>query len=153
LKKTASEQDPELISLLRKATDLHGHFGPWLTLGVRMGLLGLRELGAKKGEAQLHVTVVLQYRLPFSCMLDGIQATTGCTIGNKRLEWEESKQFGTRFLHNSDDRQVEVKIKSTIIKELQSRLRSTQRVDETVRQLALEISSRPEKELFSVTHK
>lgn len=153
LKMVASKRDQELNATLKKATDLHGHFGPFLTLGVRMGLLGLKELGAEKGDAQLDVMVMLEYTLPFSCMLDGIQMSTGCTIGNKRLTWKESEEFGAKFLLKNNGREVEVKVNSSLVQELCHRLENTQSTDEIVRQLAVEMGTRSEKELFSVSHK
>lgn len=140
-----------LDTLLKEATDLHGHFGPFLTLGVRMGIIGLRELGAKEGDTQLHVTAMLKYALPFSCMLDGIQTTTKCTAGNKRLTWKESKEFGAMFILKNSRQRVKVRVSPTVIQELTRKLDKMQPLGEEVRQLASEIALRPEKELFSVS--
>jgi len=145
-------QKQGLNTLLKAATDLHGHFGPFLTLGLRIGLLGLRELGAKEGDTQLHVATMLEYVLPFSCMLDGIQTSTKCTIGNKRLTWKESKEFGAMFLLENSGQKVEVKVNSAVIQELSRRL-DKKPSDAEVRKLALNIASRPEEQLFSVRHK
>jgi len=145
-------QKQSLNTLLRVATDLHGHFGPFLALGVRAGLVGLRELGAKAGDTQLHVTGTLEYALPFSCFLDGIQSTTKCTVGNKRLAWKESKEIGALFLLKNSGRQVEVRVNPSVIQELNRRLNKMP-PDEETRQLALGIASRSERELFSVRHK
>jgi len=155
LKMVASKrgQKQGLNTLLRAATGLHGHFGPFLALGVRLGLVGLRELGAKEGDTQLHATALLEYTLPFSCVLDGIQTATKCTVGNKRLVWKESREIGAMFALKHSGRQVEVRINPTVVQELSRRLDKRQPLDEEVRQLALEIASRPEKELFSVRHK
>jgi len=143
----------DLNTLLRMATDLHGHFGPFLTLGVRMGLVGLRELGADEEDTRLHVTVMLEYALPFSCILDGVQTVTKCTVGNKRLAWKESKEIGAIFLIRNSGRQVEVRTRPTVVQELRRRLNERQPLDKEVQQLALDIASRPEKELFLVRHK
>jgi formylmethanofuran dehydrogenase subunit E len=153
LKMVELNRGREMNVLLRKATDVHGHFGPFLTLGVRMGLLGLRELGARKGDTDLRVTVSLEYTLPFSCMLDGIQASTRCTVGNKRLRWTESKEFGAVFLQQNSGREVEIKINPTVVQELRFKLENTKPMDEGVRQIALETWASSEKKLFSVSHK
>jgi len=145
-------QKRDLSTLLRVAEDFHGHFGPFLTLGVRTGLVGLRELGSKEGDTQLHVTVMLEYALPVSCMLDGIQITTKCTVGNQRFMWKESKEIGTVFILKNSGRQVEVNINPAVVQELRRKL-DKKPLDEEVRQLALDIASRPEKELFLVRHK
>jgi len=147
------DQEQDLNTLLKAATELHGHFGPFLTVGVRIGLVGLRELGAKEGDTRLHVTAMLEYDLPFSCMLDGIQASTKCTVGNKRLAWKESKEFGAIFMLKSNGRQVEVKVNSAVVQELRRKLDKKQTLDEGVRQLALDVIGRSEKQLFLVKHK
>jgi len=145
-------QKQGLDTLLRAATDLHGHFGPFLTLGVRMGLVGLRELGTKEGDTQLHVTVTLEYTLPFSCILDGVQTATKCTVGNKRLTWKESRDIGALFVLENSGRQVEVSVNSAVVQGLIRRL-AKKPPDEKVGKLALNIASRPEEELFSVRPK
>lgn len=146
-------QEQDLNTLLKAATSFHGHFGPFLTLGVRMSLVGLRELGAREGDMQLLVTAILEYTLPFSCMLDGIQTVTKCTVGNKRLAWKESKELGATFLLENSQRQVEVKVNSKVVRELSRKLDKKQSLDEEVRHLALDVASRSERELFSVIHK
>jgi len=150
---TKRSREQDLDALLKAAASLHGHFGPFLTLGVRMGLAGLRELGAKQGDAQLHIVATLEYALPFSCMLDGIQTATKCTVGNQRLSWNESKELGAIFLLKNTGRQIEVKVDQTVIGELNRRLEKEKPMSEAVRQLALDVACRSEKELFSVIHK
>ena len=146
---------PAIISkeLLEDVVRFHGHLGPFLALGVRIGLVGLREIGAKEGDTQLHVTVILEYTLPFSCILDGIQVSTKCTVGNKRLAWKESKEFGAVFLLENSGRQVEVKVNPSVVRGLSRRLGTKRPLDEEVRRLASDIASRPEEELFLVSHK
>jgi len=146
-------REQDMDKLLKVATSFHGHFGPFLTLGVRMGLVGLRELRAKEGDTQLRVTAMLEYSLPFSCMLDGIQTATKCTVGNKRLLWKESKELGAIFLLENTGRQIEVKVNQAMVRELSRRLDQKKPLSEAVRQLASDVASRPEEELFSVIHK
>lgn len=146
-------REQDLDALLKAAASLHGHFGPFLTLGVRMGLTGLRELRVKPGNTRLHIKATLEYALPFSCTLDGIQTATKCTIGNQRLSWTESKELGAMFLLENIGRQIEVKVNKTVIRELSRKLEKEKPMSEAVRQLASDVASRSEKELFSVIHK
>lgn len=76
--------------IIEKAVDFHGHLGPFLVLGIRMGFIGLRELEVKKGNPKLRVTMITKPSVPFSCVIDGIQATTRCTIGNRKLKLQDS---------------------------------------------------------------
>jgi len=148
---STSNPSQELNTQLKAATDLHGHFGPFLALGVRMGLVGLRALGAKEGDTKLRVKVMLKYALPFSCVLDGIQTSTKCTVGNKRLVWKESKQLGAVFQLKNGNRRVEVDVNPAVFQELKRKL-AEKPLDEEVRRLGFDMASRSEKELFLVRH-
>lgn len=140
-------QNHQLSATLQTATDLHGHFGPFLTLGVRMGLLGLQKLGVKPGDPRLHATGMLKYAAPISCILDGIQATTKCTVGNARLTWKESNQISVIFHLEGSKQRITIRVNPAIVQELLKRL-SKQPTDKTTREIGEEIASRPDGELF-----
>jgi formylmethanofuran dehydrogenase subunit E len=137
----------DLNKRLQFAADLHGHFGPFLALGVRMGLLGLRKLGVKKGDTELHATVMLRYVTPVSCILDGIQSSTQCTVGNTRLAWRNSEDVSAIFQLDRSKRRVEVLVKPSVLQELKLRLEAKPSDQET-RQIGFEIASRSDAELF-----
>jgi formylmethanofuran dehydrogenase subunit E len=44
------DRTEKLEVILKKAEEFHGRLEPFLTLGVRMGLIGVRELGAQPFE-------------------------------------------------------------------------------------------------------
>ena len=139
--------NPDVSAALQTATELHGHFGPFLTIGVRMGLLGLQRLGVKPGDQRLHTTVMLRYSAPISCILDGIQATTKCTIGNTRLTWKESRQISATFQLKGSKQRLTVRVNPSIVNGLLKRL-SGHPTDKATRMIAEEIESRLDSELF-----
>jgi len=55
---------------------LHGHRGPFLAAGVRMGLLALRLLGSR-GFTGITAEAETGTKPPVSCLVDGLQASTG----------------------------------------------------------------------------
>lgn len=71
--------------LEERAIEFHGHGGPFMVIGLRMGLLALNKLDAK-GWFNLECTVALNWVPPDSCVIDGIQSSTGCTIGKHNIE-------------------------------------------------------------------
>ncbi|MGQ9542839.1 MAG: formylmethanofuran dehydrogenase subunit E family protein [Candidatus Bathyarchaeia archaeon] len=81
----------DLLRLLRRAKDFHGHMGPFLAIGVRAGFTGLQILNVGRGDPNVRATVWLRYSTPFSCVADGVQVSTGCTYGNKRLIIRDSE--------------------------------------------------------------
>lgn len=82
---------------MASAARFHGHLGPYLALGVRIGVAALRELGAVRGDRDLSATVALRPLPPLSCLLDGVQVVTGCTLGNGRLTVRRSNRVVATF--------------------------------------------------------
>jgi len=70
--------------LLQAAGRFHGHVGPFLAIGLRMGLLANETLGRDPMETTALAAV--EPRPPKSCLVDGVQFTTGCTMGKGNIE-------------------------------------------------------------------
>jgi formylmethanofuran dehydrogenase subunit E len=86
--------------------ELHGHGGPFMVIGLRMGLLALRTLDSP-GWFNLNCIARLNLSPPDSCVIDGLQSSTGCTLGKRNIEVEEGEgvasefRFGSRVLRLS----------------------------------------------------
>ena len=70
---------------LKEAITFHGHLGPYLVLGLKAGELILKKLGAKKYFG-LYVKVYGATLTPKSCLVDGLQLSTGATYGKGNIE-------------------------------------------------------------------
>ena len=70
---------PEDLDALRR---FHGHLGVYVTLGLRMGAIGRRVLGHYKG---LRASVRSSPEPPMLCVVDGIQFSSGCTMGKGNI--------------------------------------------------------------------
>ncbi len=75
------ELPDELVALRR----FHGHLGVYVTLGLRMGAIGKQRFGHYKG---LTATVRCANEPPMRCVLDGIQFSSGCTMGKGNISLE-----------------------------------------------------------------
>ncbi|MCD6520681.1 MAG: TraR/DksA C4-type zinc finger protein [Anaerolineae bacterium] len=75
-----------LEGLLRRAGELHGHFCPYLALGVRAAHLGLKELGLPKSTGMEEIVAIIETN---NCFSDGVQFVTGCTFGNNGLIFKD----------------------------------------------------------------
>ena len=146
--KSSQDEAEELEALVEKAEEFHGHLGPFLVLGVRMGLAGLRELKAKRGEKKLRVTAMLNYSVPVSCALDGLQVATKCTLGNKKLRLLDSSGIAAKF--ELDEKQIIVELNSAYFGELKKKLPVNSVPSDEVRELAKLVVSAPEKDLFTI---
>jgi len=72
---------PELEAL----KSFHGHLGVYVTLGLRMGAIGRDRLGHYKG---LSATVRSRPEPPMLCVVDGVQFSSGCTMGKGNIRAE-----------------------------------------------------------------
>ncbi len=62
--------------LLKKAVKLHGHLGPFLVLGLKMGLLA-EELSG--GKIQSYEVEAIEKK-PYLCVVDGLKAVLGDNV-------------------------------------------------------------------------
>jgi formylmethanofuran dehydrogenase subunit E len=142
----------ELDSIVREAVAFHGHLGPFLVIGVRMGLIGLRELTTSGSDFDLHAVVILKSTPPFSCAIDGIQVTTHCTVGNGKLKLQDKPGIISAVFKARNEKQATVTLKPTKYEELKKRLPKDRQSYKNIR-LAREIASTPEKDLFTIEKK
>ncbi|MFB3896227.1 MAG: FmdE family protein [bacterium] len=71
--------------LLNQLIQFHGHLGPYLILGYRIGMIGLRETQAKKYFG-VTVEVKCPAKPPERCLVDGLQFATGATYGKANIQ-------------------------------------------------------------------
>jgi formylmethanofuran dehydrogenase subunit E len=137
-----------LTKLIEKAADFHGHLGPFLVIGVRMGNTAKRILNRNAMQHEKLETIVkIPLLIPFSCILDGIQATTHCTVGNQKLRIENSqKEITVHFELQNSDIILNVSVNPKIIEELMNKISKGSSNEE----LAQEIASMPENRLFTI---
>jgi formylmethanofuran dehydrogenase subunit E len=138
----------ELNDLLEKAEAFHSHLGPFLVLGLKAGQLALRELRAKQGDSKLSAQVELPYRIPISCLLDGVQFSTGCTIGNKRLSFKDSTDITLSFSKYGEA--IGLTLKKAPFQLLNRLFRGEDLNDKELRDLSHNIATMNENELFDM---
>jgi formylmethanofuran dehydrogenase subunit E len=110
----------EFQQLIENAARLHGHLGPFLVIGVRMGETAKRNLEVdSKNSWRLQVSIKTPLSTPFSCVIDGIQATTSCTVGNQKLRIEKSrKEIAARFTLESSHKIIKISVNPNVTENL-----------------------------------
>ncbi len=68
------------------AGELHGHFCPYVALGVRAGHTALKTLGIERNLGMEEVIAIVEAN---NCFSDGIQMTTGCSFANNALIYHD----------------------------------------------------------------
>ena len=98
--------------LVERGIKLHGHAGPYLNLGIRMGLLALEMLDVK-GYFDLVTEVDLRYHTPISCLIDGLQISTGCTMGKGNIKVNNQPE-GIRAFFRAGEKSLWISLKPEI---------------------------------------
>jgi len=84
-----SDADP---AWLARAASFHGHLGPWVTVGALIGGDAVRHLDTL-GHWEIEVICWMppdKQKQPFSCILDGLQASSGATMGKRNIRFDYS---------------------------------------------------------------
>lgn len=94
-----------LQELVEEAGAAHGHLCAGQVLGVRMAMLGCRELGIEdpRGEGRLIVFVETD-----RCAADAIQTVTGCRLGRRSLKHVDYGKMAATFVDSSSGQAVRV---------------------------------------------
>ena len=138
----AEEEGGAIIEdAVQKAVEFHGHLGPFLVLGVRMGLLAKRELGSSGFEGM--EAVAKTGNVPsLSCLLDGIQISTGCTMGNGKISAEPPGLAEAEF--SAGEKKVTIRAKGEVVEEI----RRWRERYASLEEIARRIQGRSDEELF-----
>lgn len=102
----ADASDPDWLAA---AVQFHGHLGPWAVAGLRMGMAARK---AVRAEGYFDVAVTCSgplARPPKSCFLDGLQVSTGATLGKRNLNWTEADQLAVMVENTKTGRKVIVR--------------------------------------------
>ncbi|HEU4343190.1 MAG TPA: molybdopterin-guanine dinucleotide biosynthesis protein B [Candidatus Binatia bacterium] len=88
--------------LLKECSAIHGHHCAGQVLGVRMAIVGCREvqIDEPKGCKKLLVYVEMD-----RCATDAVQAVTGCSLGKRTLKFLDYGKMAATFV-NSETRQA-----------------------------------------------
>ncbi len=68
----------------KETVRFHGHDGPFLALGYRLGTYILRTM-KPSGIMDLRIRVRIKRQKPYTCVLDGLQCSTFATLGKGNL--------------------------------------------------------------------
>jgi formylmethanofuran dehydrogenase subunit E len=91
--------------LLQESSTIHGHHCAGQVLGVRMAMLGCREVGIDepKGCKKLVVYVEMD-----RCATDAMQAVTGCSLGKRTLKFLDYGKMAATFVNTETGKAVRV---------------------------------------------
>ncbi|MBN2734386.1 MAG: formylmethanofuran dehydrogenase subunit E family protein [Methanomicrobiaceae archaeon] len=73
----------------------HGHLGPYIVIGYRIGRYASEYLGNNPFE--INAKVYCSGKTPQSCLADGVQLGSGCTLGKRNIELIVSDNLRCEF--------------------------------------------------------
>lgn len=93
--------------LLAKSTAIHGHICAGQVIGVRLAMIGLREIGIDdpRGGQRKDFYVLVEID---RCATDAIQSVTGCSLGKRSLKWLDYGIMAATFVNLKDQRAVRI---------------------------------------------
>lgn len=100
--------------------EMHRHLGLWSIIGAKMGIRARQLLNAPFDHLQ--VVTIAGFNPPFSCLIDGIQISTGASLGRGKISNNPIGQPEALFIYNNKKLMMKPKaeiistVKQTIIK-------------------------------------
>lgn len=140
------EKDEKVIEqseeFLLRAVEFHRHLGPYLVLGLKAGLYANQVLGREPMKTK--ASIKTKTTPPQSCFADGVQFSTGCTLGKGNISLSEGEGLVVTFEKNNQI--LTLKLRKEITEEINS-LPSEEKAWEN---LANDLYQRKIEEIFEV---
>ena len=105
--------------ILKQIEKFHGHLGPYVVIGYRMGLASNQILGEDSFSKK--AIVKTGANPPISCIIDGIQMSSGCTLGKGNIKVNNDNIAKAEFNNNNGEK-VEISLKSDIKNEIDTKV-------------------------------
>jgi len=98
--------------------EFHGHLGVFSIIGAKMGIYAREYFGVEKD--MIEITSFAGQQEPFSCMNDGLQVSTGATLGQGTIHLAEDTTAKPCAIFTHNNQSVMLTLKSEYLAELQA---------------------------------
>jgi len=115
-----NKNSQEFAELLAMATKFHGHLCDGQIIGVRIAMLGLRELGIHdpRGKDGKKFMVFMEVS---RCAADAIMTVTGCRVGKRSFKLMDTGKIAATFIHMENFRGVRIIAANDVEDKIKSR--------------------------------
>ena len=100
---------------LKQIEKFHGHLGPYAVIGYKMGEIANEVLGSDSFSKK--AVVWTSTKPPMSCIIDGIQLSSGCTLGKGNIV-VNSDGIPKASFSNNNGKKIDIILKSNIQNEI-----------------------------------
>lgn len=128
--------------MIKQIEKFHGHLGPYLVIGYKMGIIANKKLGSDPFTKR--AIVWTGTKPPLSCIIDGLQMSSGCTLGKGNIIIRKEGLPQVTFLNNNGNK-VEIKLKPIIKREIDIILEN-----DNVQDFSKELYQRNNQEIFDI---
>ncbi len=97
----------DFAKLLSESAKIHGHLCPGQVLGVKMSMLGLREIGISDPRGKDRKSLIVFVEMD-RCATDAVQSVTGCSLGHRTMKFMDYGKMAATFLNLRTGRAVRV---------------------------------------------
>jgi pyrimidine-specific ribonucleoside hydrolase len=97
--------------------EIHGHTGIYSIIGAKMGIRAMEYFNV--GINNLMVVSLAGHKPPLSCFNDGIQISTGATIGQGLITVSDSVSTVPTAIFEFNDHKVKISLKTEIAEQMQ----------------------------------
>jgi hypothetical protein len=126
---------PDEMVALKK---FHGHLGPYAVLGYRMGLTARRRFPLR-----IYARVHSGTKRPLSCLADGVQMSSCCTLGKSNITVLEDAEARVEFSDGSEH--LEMTALPEVVNDISSRCDH-----HNEEEMAMQLYSMSDEELWTV---
>ena len=105
-------QERDIARCLVKTAEIHGHYCPGSAFGVMATLMGLELLGGGTSQGMEDLMAIVEIN---ACFADGVQAVSGCTLGNNALVFRDLGKMAVTFALRKGETGVRVRIKGHVM--------------------------------------
>ncbi|MDA8082711.1 MAG: FmdE family protein [Nitrospiraceae bacterium] len=93
--------------LLNASAGIHGHLCPGQVLGVKMSMLGLREIGISDPKGKDRKSIIVYVEMD-RCATDAVQSVTGCSLGHRTMKFMDYGKMAATFMNLKTGKAVRV---------------------------------------------
>jgi formylmethanofuran dehydrogenase subunit E len=128
---------------LRQIERFHGHLGPYAIIGYKMGEIANKKLGSDPFSKK--AVVWTGTAPPLSCIIDGLQMSSGCTLGKGNILVHQDDSPKVQFT-NKNGKKIEITLKSSIKQEIDTTV-----TEENIVSFSEKFYRRTDQELFDIS--
>lgn len=96
--------------------ELHRHLGTYSIIGAKMGIRARELLGAAFDEVRVESRAGL--KPPLSCLNDGLQVSTGASLGRGTIRVVENQPPAPEAVFIHDDKAIRLRLKQAVIERI-----------------------------------